>query len=531
MADEPGDDVYRSIRSTLVRTKIGLDLNDEIDRRHEDERKGKKSRQDAAGPYKVIIELNDRFPAGAKIARMVMLASYATNHPVERMPDGERPAVRAAIEYPEQYWVEPDLFDRDDRLAIEKSMYSAGYLFGELSLATINRLADAEVGKRGHKVPLVYKLWHNHTVRGLIFESSRTIKGDAARATFAAGGDKIVWAVADTGIDKRHRHFDTYKTLELRDGLMHRDFTVEHASPEKAAAAALVDNAGHGTHVAGIIAGETPEGSKFTFALEQRVHSGSGTKPVKPDKREDKISGIAPRCKILSLKVLETRDDGDVASLIAAIGYIQQLNEYGRNVKVHGLNLSLGYSSDPAWFGAGQSPLCSEVNRLVRSGVVVVAAAGNSGMTIVTTASGGSARAAQHGTIADPANADLAITVGSTHRDSPHTYGISYFSGKGPTADGRMKPDLVAPGERIISCALVTNASTTDAPFVEDSGTSMAAPHVSGAAAAFLSVRREFIGQPDRVKSILVRSATDLGRRPEFQGAGLVDLMRALQTV
>ena len=59
----------------------------------------------------------------------------------------------------------------------------------------------------------------------------------------------------------------------------------------------------------------------------------------------------------------------------------------------------------------------------------------------------------------------------------------------------------------------------------------MAAPHVSGAVAAFLSVRREFIGQPDKVKQIFVRSASDLGRDRYFQGSGMVDLMRAIQTV
>src|SRR3978361_2108155 len=109
--------------------------------------------------------------------------------------------------------------------------------------------------------------------------------------------------------------------------------------------------------------------------------------------------------------------------------------------------------------------------------------------------------------INDPGNAENAITVGSTHRDMPHTYGVSYFSSKGPTGDGRLKPDLVAPGERILSCA--AGGAKQDAsdglprldknpPFqyLEDSGPSMAAPHVSGVIAAFLSIRREFIGQP-----------------------------------
>jgi subtilisin family serine protease len=96
--------------------------------------------------------------------------------------------------------------------------------------------------------------------------------------------------------------------------------------------------------------------------------------------------------------------------------------------------------------------------------------------------------------------------------------------------DGRMKPDLVAPGELIVSCDSEPGDDGV-ARFREENGTSMAAPHVSGAIAAFLSVRREFRGQPERVKHLFVANATDLGRRPEFQGAGLIDLMRTLQSV
>jgi subtilisin family serine protease len=140
-------------------------------------------------------------------------------------------------------------------------------------------------------------------------------------------------------------------------------------------------------------------------------------------------------------------------------------------------------------------------------------------------------------TINDPGNAEYAITVGSTHRDEPHRYGVSFFSSKGPTGDGRYKPDLLAPGERIISCAakgaklVVEEAEDQPCSYFETSGTSMAAPHVSGAVAAFLSIRREFIGEPERVKKILCSTATDLGRDRYFQGAGLVDLMRAIQSV
>jgi subtilisin family serine protease len=122
----------------------------------------------------------------------------------------------------------------------------------------------------------------------------------------------------------------------------------------------------------------------------------------------------------------------------------------------------------------------------------------------------------------------------------PHTYGVSYFSSKGPTGDGRLKPDLVAPGERIASCAAGQALAraypgaappTDTAVYVQDSGTSMAAPHVSGAIAAFLAIRREFIGQPERIRQIFADSATSLGRERYFQGHGLVDLMRAIQSV
>lgn len=141
--------------------------------------------------------------------------------------------------------------------------------------------------------------------------------------------------------------------------------------------------------------------------------------------------------------------------------------------------------------------------------------------------------------ISDPGNAELAVTVGSTHREMPHVYGVSYFSGKGPTGDGRLKPDLIAPGEKIISCGvgklleqnLPDDAKAIAPNYIEFSGTSMAAPHVSGCIASFLSVKREFIGRPDRVKEIFLASATDLGRERSFQGAGLVDLMRAIQYI
>jgi len=167
-----------------------------------------------------------------------------------------------------------------------------------------------------------------------------------------------------------------------------------------------------------------------------------------------------------------------------------------------------------------------EVNRLVRSGVVVVVPTGNSGYGTVKAAVG-MTNAGLDMTISDPGNAELAITVGSTHRDLPQLYGVSYFSSKGPTIDGRLKPDLVAPGEKIICCSPGDN--TTSAQYEEGSGVSIATAHVAGAVACLLSVRRDLIGQPEKVKEILLSTSTDLGRVATHQGRGLIDLLQAIQ--
>jgi hypothetical protein len=137
--------------------------------------------------------------------------------------------------------------------------------------------------------------------------------------------------------------------------------------------------------------------------------------------------------------------------------------------------------------------------------------------------------------LGDPGNLEDAIVVGSVHKERPHTYGTSFFSSRGPTADGRMKPDCVAPGERILSVrndarTLGANATIEDL-YTEMSGTSMAAPHVSGLIAAFLSKRQEFIGRPDDVKEILLKNCTDLGRQRNMQGAGMPNLVKMLVNV
>ncbi len=426
------------------------------------------------------------------------------------------------------------------------------YVIARLSGARIRELVrrdregdGASQAPKRRKARAIFRIWPDFPVGPHILQSVRTVKCDAARIAFSATGKGVVWAVMDSGIDRAHPHFAEHDNLGLAAAgagaaavpFEHRDFT-DGGDP-------LDDRFGHGTHVAGILAGEVPpdgarhgertKGLALTSVRQERDERGDPRAVTEPVAA---IAGMAPCCRLISLKVLDEHGRGQASNLIAAIAYVQQVNGNGRRLLIHGVNLSVGYGFDPEWFACGQSPLCVEVDRLVRSGVAVVVAAGNTGYGF-TQVKGRTdlVAAGLDVTINDPGNAELAITVGSTHRDSPHTYGVSYFSSKGPTGDGRLKPDLLAPGERILSCAAGRGAEEaeklagTTCHYCEDSGTSMAAPHVSGAIAAFLSVRREYIGRPEEVKEIFLANATDLGRERYFQGHGLIDLMRAIQAV
>jgi serine protease AprX len=374
----------------------------------------------------------------------------------------------------------------------------------------------------------VYRIWPNFQVGGLAIRSIVATKCQAAHRSFNATGRGLVWAVLDSGIQGDHAHFERHRNLAR---MPHRSFLTGGSAADQDP---MVDESGHGTHVAGILAGEqTLDEDKDPLVAATWYQDDRGeTRPVAQTFHI--IMGMAPQCELLSCKVLRADTTGDITALLAALAYIQELNDDGRNLQVHGVNISVGHPFDPSWFAAGLTPVCREVDRLVRSGVVVVVAAGNTGFGYARDQFNRRMRLGFDTTINDPGNAELAITVGSTSC-APHLGGVSYFSSKGPTGDGRMKPDLVAPGERVISAAAGKLAgrarSFPGATYVENSGTSMAAPHVSGAAAGFLSVHREFIGRPDRVKAALLGSATDIGRSPHFQGAGMLDAMRAIQSV
>jgi serine protease AprX len=498
----------------------------------------------SAESIELIADLNLRHPAGLSVARELVYIeivgygkwlelgrSQDTVHYLDNLSDD------GDSEFDLRAWGGITTKPLAEVVDLDKATYTPQYVYPRLMTGEIKKLISVD-GKSKDRT--LYKIWPDFEVEMMLTKSTATVKADAARTTFSAAGEGIVWAVADTGIDPDHPHFVEHSNLDL-SGLLplkHIDFTGgEEDAP--------FDPHGHGTHVAGIIAGESPVPVDPADPGIPRPAMFAGT--AKLDQQGDPsysrwqvttpLAGVAPRTKLVSIRVLNKSGTGKVSNLLAAIGYVQEMNDHGRHLRIHGMNMSVGYGFDPEWFGCGQSPLCVEVDRLVRSGVSVVVAAGNTGYW----KRGGTEAAINSGidvSINDPGNAQEAITVGSTHREKPHTYGVSYFSSKGPTVDGRMKPDLVAPGEKILSCAagsgrekIEEKLGEGDVHYRQESGTSMAAPHVSGAIAAFLSARNEFIGQPQRVKEIFTQSATDLGRDKYFQGHGMVDVMRAMQSI
>jgi subtilisin family serine protease len=407
----------------------------------------------------------------------------------------------------------------------------------------IGALWSFDHGRAPSSAPTIFRVWPDYRLEAHIDRSISTIKSDAASRAYAATGGGVVWAVIDSGVDRLHPHF-ACGTFAEAVRPWSKDFTHlldAQPSPSDDPEAPFHDPDGHGTHVAGIIAGRLPDGVRPVMGVQQRTIDGLPQWALRELDPHHDLVGVAPDCQLVSLRVLTPRDGTLVTSssaVIAALYYVRTvLNDDGRNLRVHGVNLSLGCAWNPDDYAAGQSPLCREVDLLVGSGVVVVASAGNGGSATGT--SGG--LWAQSCSITDPGNAARAITVGSTHRDEPHRFGVTYTSSKGPTMDGRMKPDVLAPGERITSAATgsLRDALSAQLPtdpdgwaaYIEDSGTSMAAPHVSGAIAAFLSVRKEYAGLPEQVKQLFSDNATSLGRDRYLEGHGLIDLMRVLASV
>jgi serine protease AprX len=364
-----------------------------------------------------------------------------------------------------------EVVDRLKEMKISRIKSTDRYVLAELNEKQVDELAKGK---------MIFKVWLNRDIAPMVDQSSKTIKASAALQLFKADGKDISWAVLDTGIKASHDYFKAEPHIVKDDRF---NFTGEPYD----------DLVGHGTHVAGI------------------------------------IRKIAPQTTVYDFKVLG-KDGGTSFGIIDAMYQIRKINLEARHPVIHGANLSLGGPVPVGSYGCGFSPECEEANHLVESGVVVCVAASNDGYKTLATISEGNEleyfRTFMDMGISDPGNADKVITVGSTHKTLPHQYGISYFSSKGPTGDGRFKPDVVAPGERIKSADIASDHAE-----VELSGTSMATPHVSAAIAQFLSVNPGYIGCPDEVKKILMDCCVDLHRDRYFQGAGLIDVLKMIESV
>ncbi|HEY6041701.1 MAG TPA: S8 family peptidase [Anaerolineae bacterium] len=237
------------------------------------------------------------------------------------------------------------------------------------------------------------------------------------------------------------------------------------------------DGHGHGTHVAGIIGG-----------------SGAAS--------GGKYRGVAYECLYIIAKALRNDGAGLMSDIIAGLDF--QLDQ-----KAQVVNLSLGSSGS----SDGTDALSVACDALVERGVVVCVAAGNDGPF--------------GRTIGAPGAAHKVITVGATDKRDT----IATFSSRGPTSDGRIKPDLCFPGVEIHSCRAngTSMGKVIDQSYTTASGTSMATPHATGSSALLLQVRPELT--PQAIKDALMNSAQDLGQDAMSQGRGRARVYAAYQAI
>ncbi len=311
--------------------------------------------------------------------------------------------------------------------------------------------------------PSIQHLSGDLPVADFMIVSSQTTLADTVRAGQSGGllglggipgvnGQGVVVAVLDSGISA-HKAL-TGKVLASVSMLQGQPTTDEY---------------GHGTHVAGIITGT---GSYAMGVTSQYA------------------GGIAPGSQLVNVRVLGDDGVGNTSDVIAGIDWVIG-NKARYNIKI--MNLSLGHAvTEPVAF----DPLCAAVERAYRAGIIVVAAAGNAGkMPDGTPVLGG---------IASPGNSPFAITVGATNtfgtasRDDDK---VTTYSSRGPTKyDNNAKPDLAAPGNKIVSLEAPNSyiaahyplehiAGSGNNAYLRMSGTSMSAPMVSGAAALLLQAQ------------------------------------------
>ena len=441
------------------------------------------------------------------------------------------------------------------------------------------RAFDRTVPKSAAPRPAERTIWRvarNRDAHSATTQSVLTIKGDAALALFNISCAHLTWAILDCGIDRTHPAFmeagtsrivRTYDFTRVRDLLdpAHLQTLIDAVAQVSLPGVSTdIDAVKLKDRIAAYMARQAPDGAtpsaneiaRFMIGIRRRLESalevdmgmlepfielhdpdppslGHGTHVAGIlggkwfDNDTPKVVGVCPDIRMIDLRVLPADDPdglGTEFAVIAALQYIRYVNANSNQRVIHGANLSLCTPNDVRNDACGATPVCEACNALAASGVVVVVAAGNEGHRVEELSDGRELVGYFAISITDPGNAEGVITVGSAHKEKPHQYGVSYFSSRGPTGDGRVKPDLVAPGERVSSTLPGAGIGPRD-------GTSQAAPHVSGAAALLMGRYPELVGRPARIKEVLCATATDLGRDRYFQGAGLVDILRALQSI
>lgn len=272
-----------------------------------------------------------------------------------------------------------------------------------------------------------------------------------------------VWQVGYTGRGVRIAILDTGIDAN------HPDLAERVAATTDLTGEGSRDDNGHGTHVAGIVA------------------AGG-----------DRFRGVAPESSLHVAKVLRSDGGGLTSTVIAGL-------EWAIEQQVQVINLSLGSSGS----SDGTDALSTACNTVMARGVVVCVAAGNDGPRSYS--------------VGSPAAAQQVITVGACSLEGQ----VADFSARGPTADGRVKPDIALPGVAITSCraAGTSLGAVVDEQYTVASGTSMATPFATGIVALLLEAYPGL--RPPEVKERLKRTAKDLGASPYAQGAGLTDALRA----
>ena len=333
--------------------------------------------------------------------------------------------------------------------------------------------------------------------------SSRVAANDPVypSSNTAYTGDDTGVAILDSGVAQHPDLSGDIKQYDFLDGKYPHP-EVDDDEIEKYNSSSRVDEYGHGTHVAGIISGS----GKYS--------SGD-------------YSGPATRSEILSLRVLDSYGQGSMSDVMAALDWLLQ---YGSYFDIGVVNLSLG---KPVTESNETDPLVLAIEQVWDEGMVVVVASGNFGQ-------------AGYFSTTSPGNSRKVITVGSltdngTGSDFSDDY-VSSYSSKGPTpGDHVAKPDLVAPGNRLVAVTpqksmlgkllpvLVTPCTVAvkcEYNYMTLSGTSMATGMVSAAAAMMLDKDSDL--SPATVKARLMRSARKVDESPVVAGAGLLDIDAAL---